>query len=526
MSFCLSFKKDIINKMIKILRDTIFIKKFKFRCFLFSIISGILIALSFQKFNFFYLAWIGLIPLIYCILNSNVYYSAVNGFIAGLTCNVISAYWMVPFLLNNTNSLTDSAIVSLLSWLYLTVYFVFWSVLINLSKKYASNITLALVASSIWLLFEFIKTYILTGLPWNLLGYTQASFPAIIQIADVAGIYGVSFVIVLINMFLYFWLKDKNKKYLISVILIITALLIYGFFRMAKFYTQYGEKITVGIVQPNIEQYKKWDRNHKDNIIKILYSNAQFFNDKQVDIILYPETVLPRMLEENEEIQKIVSDISANAQLNLIGGMSGVNDKIYNTIFLVSKNGEIIDKYKKNHPVIFGEYIPFKFILSKLLTSLNVTGNISTDNSIQTFRFNNIILGINICSENLFPYFSRRLVLQGANILTNHTNDAWFSDTATPYQHFVMNIFRSVENRKNIIVSANTGISAIIDSSGRIVRKTKVGENISFVSNAYKNGYLTVYDKIGDIFISICCIYILGFLLSIMLKIYNKKNSQ
>ncbi len=526
MSFCLNFKKDIIDEMIKILKDILFIRKSKFKYFLFSIISGILIALSFQKFNFFYLVWIGLIPLIYCILNSNVYYTVIYSFIAGLICNIISAYWMFPFLLNNTNSLTDSSIVSLLSWLYLTVYFVFWSVLINLSKKYASNITLALLASSLWVLFEFIKTYILTGLPWNLLGYTQASFPGIIQISDITGIYGVSFLIVLINMLLYFRLKEKKKKYLIWVILIITSLLIYGFFRMAKFSTQYGEKITVGIVQPNIEQYKKWDRNHKDNIIKILYSNAQFFNEKHIDIILYPETVLPRMLEENEEIQQLVMDISANAQLNLIGGMSRVNDKIYNTIFLVSKNGEITGKYKKNHPVIFGEYIPFKFILSKLLTSLNVTGNISTDNSIQTFQFNDIIIGINICSENLFPYFSRRLVLQGANILTNHTNDAWFSDMATPYQHFVMNIFRAVENRKNVIVSANTGISAVIDSSGRVIRKTKVGENISFVSNAYKNDYITVYDKIGDIFVFIWCFYILGFLFSIILKIYNKKNSQ
>lgn len=512
--------------MIKILTDILFIKQSKFKCFLFSIISGILIALSFQKFNFFYLAWIGFIPLIYCIFNSNIYYAMLYGFIAGLTCNVISTYWMFPFLLNNTNSLRDSVIVSSLAWLYVTLYFSLWSGLINFSKKYLSKITLVIIASGVWIVLEFIKTYILTGLPWNLLGYTQTSFLPIIQISEITGVYGISFVIILINMFLYFWLKDKNKKYLISVILIITGLLIYGFFRMTKFHTQYGEKITVGIVQPNIEQYKKWDRNHKDNIIKTLYSNAQFFNDKQVDIILYPETVLPRMLEENKEVQQLVKDISGNSNLNLIGGMSVSNNKIYNTIFLVSQNGEIIDKYKKNHPVIFGEYIPFRFMLSKLLTSLNVAINISTGNNIQTFKFKETVLGINICSENIFPYFSRKLVLQGANILTNHTNDAWFLDMATPYQHFGMNIFRAIENRKNVIVSANTGISAVIDSSGRIVKKTKVGENISFISYAYKNNYLTVYDKIGDIFVYICFVYIIGFLCFIMFRIYNKQNSQ
>ncbi|MDD5022504.1 MAG: apolipoprotein N-acyltransferase [Endomicrobiaceae bacterium] len=509
--------------MIKILTDVLFIRQSKFKCFYFSIISGILIALSFQKFNFFYFAWIGFIPLIYCVLKSNVYYAMIYGFIAGLTCNVISAYWMLPFLFNNTNSLRDSAIVTLLAWLYLTLYFSLWSGVINFTKKYLSAIILAIIASGVWVVFEFIKTYMLTGLPWNLLGYTQTSFLPIIQISEITGVYGISFLIILINMFLYFWLKNKNKKYLFSAIVIIAVLLIYGFFRMYKFDTQYGEKITVGIVQPNIEQYKKWDKNHKNNIIKTLYVNAQFFNGKQVDIILYPETVLPRMLEEDEGVQQLVRAISENAQLNLIGGMSVFNNKIYNTIFLVSQNGEIINKYKKNHPVIFGEYIPFRFMLSKLLTSLNVTGYIDTGKNIQTFKFNEIVLGINICSENLFPYFSRRLVLQGANILTNHTNDAWFLDMATPYQHFGMNIFRAVENRKNVIVSANTGISAVIDSSGRTIKKTKVGENISFISYVYKNNYLTTYDKIGDTFAYICLFYVMSFLCFIALKIHNKK---
>ncbi|MCL2145135.1 MAG: hypothetical protein FWH43_06565, partial [Endomicrobia bacterium] len=130
---------------------------------------------------------------------------------------------------------------------------------------------------------------------------------------------------------------------------------------------------------------------------------------------------------------------------------------------------------------------------------------------------------INICSERYYPDLSRNLVLQGANILTNHTNDAWFSNMATPYQNFVMNIFRAVETRKNLIVAANTGISAIISSSGRCSVKTKVEENISFTGHVYTNNYRSLYVMIGDVFVYMCMIFSILCLLFFMFKKYKLK---
>jgi apolipoprotein N-acyltransferase len=508
---------NFINKII--------VSEYRFKYFIFSAVSGILLALSFQKINFFWLAWIAFIPLIYCILKNNFLNSVLYSFIAGFVFNFIAAYWMFPFLLNNAGAVKDSLIVSFCAWLYLSLYFVVWAASVNFIKKYFQTMTVVLFASCFWVILEFIRTYIFTGLPWNLIGYSQASFLYIIQFADITGVYGLSFAVILINMLLCYFICSGLKKYFFYAVFIFVFLLSYGFWRIGFFPQGAVQEITVAVAQPNIAQYKKWDRHYKDNIIKNLYSSSEFFKQPDIDLLVYPETVLPRRLEEDEEIQKLVHEISSNAVLTLIGGMSIEKDKIYNTVFLVSKDGVTIDKYKKNHLVIFGEYLPFRFVLSKLLTTLNATGDISNGKEIKVFEFKKYTLGISVCSENFFPYFSRKLVLKGANVLTNHTNDAWFGDMAAPYQHFVMNIFRAVENRKNVIVSANTGISAVIDSKGRVAAKTKTGSKTGFISHVYTNNYLTVYDKIGDFFVHICLLYAAYFFILAILSVKKKKNS-
>ena len=122
-------------------------------------------------------------------------------------------------------------------------------------------------------------------------------------------------------------------------------------------------------------------------------------------------------------------------------------------------------------------------------------------------KYKSMNVGATICSENFFPNLSRKIVLSGAKILTNHTNDAWFLDSYAPYQHFVMNVFRAIENRKNVIVSANTGISSVIDSAGNITKITSVNKAESFITDAYQNNVITVYDKIGNIFCYICMFF-------------------
>ena len=491
------------------------------------VLSAVLLSFSFQKFNIFILAWVCLIPLIYCVLDSKIFFAIMYGFIAGFVFNVISVYWMFPFLKINTHSFFNSLVMSGIVWIYLAAYFVIWSGLLNFAKKYLKDMQLILFSAAVWVVLEYIRTYILSGFPINLLGYSQSTFYPIIQIADITGVYGVSFLIVAINMMLYFYIKNKDKKYLVISAIVILSLLFYGLLRVIKFSGEYGDrKITIGVIQPNIEQQKKWRGNYAAAILNTLRKNAYYFADKNADIIVYPETVLPRRLEESEDVKKMMRDASRFAKLTLIGGMSEENRRKYNSVFILSQNGQIIGKYKKRHLVIFGEYLPFRGLLPKFfksLSSINSTGELSEETELEVFKFNDVTLGINVCSERYYPDLSRNLVLKGANILTNHTNDAWFFDMATPYQNFAMNIFRAVETRKNVIVAANTGVSAIINSNGKSLVKTKVCENMSFVGNAYTNNYMSLYVITGDIFVYMCMIFSILCLLFFILKKYRLK---
>ena len=269
-----------------------------------------------------------------------------------------------------------------------------------------------------------------------------------------------------------------------------------------------GEAINVGVVQPNVSQEKRSKQELRKEIINVIYKSAQYFEDKKCDIVSYPETMLPGILEEREEIQALVKDISRYSDLSLIGGKAVEKKRLFNSIFLVSREGNVIDKYKKKHLVLFGEYIPFENFLVKLLEKVNLTDNFSKEMELKIFKFDKYILGINICSENYYPYLSRELVLKGANLLTTHSNDAWCDGLSYPYQHFVMNIFRAIENRKYLIVASNTGISGVIVPTGKVIKQTKNQEQICFEETVYTNKYITIYDRIGDMFIYLATLYI------------------
>ena len=483
-------------------------KKFRLKYFSLAILSGFLLAISFPKINAFYLVWVAFIPIIYTSLRNCVKNSLVYGFVFGFTCYAVSLFWMFPFLKYNTNTI-QALIVSALLWSYLALYFSVWSGMLSFSRRHFHPIVSSLYAASSWVILEYVRTYFLTGFGWNLLGYSQYSFLYIIQFSDVFGVYGISFLIVFINMLLYFWLYDSRGKiffvYVVSLFIIFGA---YGYIKINHYSNPFGNELKVGVVQPNIDQYKKWDEKYIKENLDAITKLVTNFKDKDLDLTVYPETVLAGYLQYEGEIIDFVEEVSPYGKMNLFGGASyDDSDKIYNSIFAVTAKNKILEKHDKNHLVIFGEYIPFKNILSRYFGILNTLGDFSKGKYMNVLRYKDMYVGATICSENFFPNLSRKYVLGGAKILTNHTNDAWFFDSYAPYQHFVMNIFRAIENRKNIIVSANTGISAIIDSAGNVLKFVGVNKEDAFVGQAYQNDIITIYDKIGNIFCYICMFF-------------------
>lgn len=490
-------------------------KKTNLKYFFLSVISGILLALSFQKFNAFFLAWIGFVPLFFCCNKENTTVkSFFYGLLSGFVCYSVSLFWLYPFLYYNLGSHIQAVIVASLLWIYLGLYFAVWSGFINLVQKKFVSCVIILFAPFLWMLLEYVRTYLLTGFGWNLIGYSQTPFLYFIQIADIFSVYGVSFVVVLINTLIFCCIKEKKVLPLIVAIIVFLSVISYGFIRIKYLNVNTDDEIVIGVIQPNVDQYKKWSLKHKESIIEEIKSSAKTFEDKNVDIMVYPETVMPGFFGE-ADIETLIKDVSSFAKINLIGIPCDEGENSYNSIFAFDSKANVIDKHYKTHLVIFGEFIPFRKLLAKFFSIFNSLGDFSKGEKMNVFNYGNICIGSSICSENFFPGLSKQLVNNGAKILTNHTNDAWFLDSAAPYQHFSMDIFRSIENRKYMIVCANTGISAVIDLTGRVIQKTQLNENVNFSCSVCQNSYQTVYDKFGNVlfYIGLVVVILIFFML-------------
>ncbi|MDR1696239.1 MAG: apolipoprotein N-acyltransferase [Endomicrobium sp.] len=484
------------------------------------ILAGLSAAAAFPKINLFFLAWIALVPLFFVLSRSNAKQLFFYAFLSGFVFNAAGLYWLIPMLHFNTGSYIQAFAASGMLWAYLALYWGIWGWFFGIAKKYISSLwLLALFASAVWVILEYARTYILTGFPWMLAGYSQYRFTEIIQIAEFTGVYGVSFALVFCNALFYFWMTGKRgSKYLYAAVSLILVLSVFGAFRLDKFKFYGDGGFSAAIVQPNIDQYKKWDKNYKDEILYTLEYYGDKISDGVTDLTVWPEAAVPGFLPDDSESLLSAEKISkTSGGLNLIGApyKDAKTGKHYNAVFGFT-GGKYKSVHKKNHLVPFGEYVPFRKLLGKFFKALNDMGNFEKGSDKTVFNYGKVFAGVTVCSENFFPQISRELCRSGAKVLTNHTNDAWFFDTAAPYQHFMMNVFRAVENRKYVLVSANSGVSGVVEASGRIISSTPASSEALIISEFFQNDFKTLYTSYGDIFIKLC-VWILIFLFAAIL---------
>ena len=493
--------------------------KYLFLC----VLTGIVSAASFPKMNLFFLAWIALVPLVYALMRSSAKTAVFYGFVSGFVFNAAALYWLIPMLEFNTGSYVQAFSAACALWAYLALYWALWGFFVNISKKsFLSPWIISLFAACAWVLLEYARTYFLTGFPWALMGYSQYRFTEAIQIAEFSAVYGVSFLLVACNMLFYFWFsRDKGDKYLFAAVFLIVSVSVFGMYRLDKFKFFGDGFFSAVIVQPNVDQYKKWDQNYKDDILSGLEKYAFKAAEMNPDLIVWPETALPDFLPWDRQTYKTAKRITqAAGGLSIMGApYSDGTHRLFNAVFAFRPDGEgYTALHMKNHLVPFGEYVPFQKFLGKFFGVLNEMGHFVKGKDARIFTDGKIYAGATLCSENFFPDIARRFCLNGAKVLTNHTNDAWFFDTAAPYQHFMMNVFRAVENRKAVLVSANSGVSGIIEASGRIKNSAKAMKE-AFISGEFlQNGFMSFYTERGDLFV-LACAFVFVFLLTAVLII-------
>lgn len=418
--------------------------------------------------------------------------------------------------------------------IYLALFMAIFGLLVKILREKTKH-SLILLAPPIWVLLEFIRTYLFTGFPWSLLGYSQWQNTPLIQIASITGVYGVSFLIVMFNSAVYDFAFSKTKKSIGNLslsILIIIMVIVFG--RIAIYQEKESEKINIAVVQGNILQYIKWDEKQAEKIVNIYADLSIYASKENPSLIVWPETAYPDYFDINSELFKKIKNLIFYTETPiLLGTVHEENGKDYNSALLIDAEGNVEEIYNKIHLVPFAEYIPFKKVFSFLEKTTPEIGNFSKGKEYTVFKIKNEKLKVKnefavlICFEDLFPDMARRFTSEGANFLINITNDAHFCESPALWQHFTHSVFRAIENRRPVIRAANNGISGFIDSYGRPVKILKEKEKATGI-RSFANQEIntssdeTLYTQFGDLFVYLNILYLVILIIKINWRKYRE----
>ncbi len=477
-------------------------------------LSGVLLALSFPSPGLSLLAWGALVPLLAAVRDRTPLSAFKFGFLAGFVAYIGVFYWLnIVMTTYGKLPLAVSFSLTLVMAAYLALYVGAATALASLGER--RGIPLPLGLPVVWVALEFLRAYFLTGFPWALLGYTQYRTLPLIQIADITGVYGVSFLLVLANVVLFRMVRGIRGKGDIRYPLALSALLVallgacigYGFVGLNA--PESGRTVRVALAQGNIPQDIKWNPAFQEETVSIYERLSRRSAGGGFDLVVWPESSLPFFFEKEPVYSARVSNLAKELGVSLIVSSPAVEkgvmkDRLLNSAFLIDTDGTTLGRADKVHLVPFGEYVPLAKLLPFVSKMVEGIGDFSPGGEIVPLRARFGSLGVLVCFEGIFPEISREYVRQGATMLVNITNDAWFGRSSAPYQHLSMTVFRAVENRVPLVRSANTGITAIIDSRGHIVRMTGLFHEALLTGEVRAGSRLTFYTRYGDLFAWFC----------------------
>ena len=486
------------------------------------LLSAILLILSFPKPNLGFLAWFALVPWLFALKRQKAIPAFFLSYLVGLVFFSGIVYWV-----NYVSSLGFTVLV-----LYLAIYFAFFGLLFSISIRNTHDaIRNTFFIPCIWVSLEYIRSHLFTGFGWALLGYSQYRILPVIQISDITGAYGVSFLLVLVNMGICQIIgslqcsavhssqkKIRLKKSFSSFLYVLLPLIVvfaYGYFKLNQ--PARGGGFKVAVIQGNIPQRMKWDPQARHFILRKYSRLTETAALNRPQLIIWPETSVPGYLEAEPDLLKEISSLSGRvspAYLLVGTPQQGRNRTLYNSATLLFQ-GKIIKRYDKLHLVPFGEFIPWPAFFSRF-SFAGLVGNFNRGEDYTVFSLSQtrpkIKFSALICFEDVFGHLARNFTQKGARFLVNMTNDAWFEDSSEPEQHLQASVLRAVENRLNLVRSANTGISCFINPRGEILGRVSDERGRDLLVEGEKTQELKIvsapgfYTAFGDIFAWLCLI--------------------
>jgi len=490
---------------------------------LLAVLAGCLLFFSFPKFGNGLVAWFALVPLFYALKSSTPAEGFRTGFITGMVANSGILYW-ISYVAAQYGGLPLYVGVAVLLLLaaYLSIYTGLFAAGVVFFRKDGRDSLL--VAPLMWVILEFARSHFFTGFPWENLGYSQYLFASVIQIADITGVYGISFAIVLVNMAIFTILEERRAtgRILVGKLLIAFAVVLlivsYGYFRIADIKDSLtgAPAAEVVLVQGNIDQNSKWNPRYQSETIDIYAGLSLGSLPAQGGLIVWPETAAPFFFGYPSPLQKKVIALAQAAERTLLFGsphyeQEGALAAYMNSAYLLEPGGAVAGRYDKVHLVPYGEYVPLKRFfpfIGKLVTGI---GDFRSGNDFVPLVTGKRRLGVLICYEGIFPEAARAYKKRGTDLLVNITNDAWFGKTSAPYQHLSMTAFRAVETRLYLVRAANTGISAIIGPTGSVNSRTAIFTRTVLKGEVKYIDKKTFYAAYGDAFAYICGITLIAY---------------
>lgn len=483
--------------------------------------SGILIALSFPDVGLSFLAWIALIPLLIALEGTSARTAFRLGFTCGITAYAIILYW-INIVVTRYGHLPWAASIPIYLMLvaWLAMFYGLSTLMVRIGEKGAVKSAFTLPVA--WVSFDFIRSFLLSGFPWAMLGHSQYRTLPLIQIADITGVYGITLLIVLANVVLYRVLRavwgagvPYPAKSAVVLLVFLIATLFYGFNRLNQPESNSGAPLRVALIQGNIEQDVKWSPAFRDKTVAIYDRLTREAAKGGVDLVVWPESAVPFFFQDEPVPADQIKGLARELHTYLLLGspaheLRDGKTTFLNSAFVIAPNGEITGRGDKLHLVPFGEYVPLGRLLpfiSKLVVGI---GDFSPGEHAAPLDVGSTKAGLLVCYEGIFPELAREYVRNGARILVNITNDAWYGRSSAPYQHFSISAFRAVETRTPLLRAANTGITAIVDQNGHISTMTGL-----FVEG-YRTGEVrpgsgdSIYLRIGDLPAWLCVIMTMG----------------
>ena len=516
------------------------VKRHPYYCALF---NGFLLALSqvmvvpggyFLPWRYLsWLAWVGLIPLLVLMdqeaekknYKEMVRISSVCFFVY----YTVGFYWLMICMAYYGN-IPWIATFFLLSLVTLTCTFqMACAPLLGYYFKDHFSIPLILTIPLVWVAGEWGRQYSFSGLSWLYLSDSQAFGNLyIVQMADLLGQKGVSWVLVSTNVFLASVFLRKAKVWEgVFVFLILLSVHTYGYYHLhgqIPIHSK-GKTFRIAALQGNISLDQKWDRHFRGSILEIFNDLIEKAEKEQADLILWPEAGYPFVI--NRDGKTFPTKFKTNLP-QVIGVPTSRGRTLLNTAFLIDQNENILGAYDKIHLVPFGEYIPLKEVLFFVRKIVNAIGTFTKGEKAVPipWEFDNetLQLGVLMCYEDVFPEIAVESRRNGAQVLLNLTNDSWYGRSSAAYQHLALSIYRGVENRVPVVRATNTGISAAINPQGRVIKQLPWYEKGYFIYDVpIVNEPISFYSKHGPWFPKLAAVYTFSLLIGCLITSLQKR---